>query len=521
MYIARPVNTPFELAVEETAISKYEVKHDSNFDVFTLSSRLKSCQEEKRIEKEIDDFVAEIGFSLAEMRMSRKKKKEVIIDVPIIQKIDPKDEEPLTVLSSFGFSPIGVEEIKEQRELDDVYHHHRFDVFSTYKDWTYAKEVVIEVDIPPVGNELFTKKFENSTMVVTPSGIVGPTNGCNVIFGVRPKVTRVENVCFGITLFDGRKKKFFWSIGGIREVDSSMQLGVYDIDDRGQCHLLSGVSSSHPWYYFNQSWLKSKVALELDVNGCSYVSYVSPEIFLRFNRGSCCDLDKNEYEVLDLPDKLHEGSIIRVIFIGESVNRWVFCEKVNYRFRPDSVSRIKLMTGSVILVNDLVNHLIIPFNSQRILVKASVEIKAVTKLSLVERNRMINSFRVPLVRNKLHGTSRNALVWEYCHRLNFYSRGDIDDYLRYSKQIFIGNNSFGDVIRKRCELMILRMRTKSFLVCGFPRLDITWTLKLLKYDDFKGYFPELYLVNGKVAYYRLFLSVVDNNDLDKLNLLQD
>jgi hypothetical protein len=519
MSIARPVNTPFTLVDDESARGKYNMSHDSNFDTFTLTPLSQGRKKHEQINKEVDDFIAEIGFTLRGTNKRKLASPEVIIDVPIISKVDPKDLEVLSVLSGFDFNPVGVPPNLScgAQENDVVYHHQRLDVLVRYKDWTYKNNLITDFCIPPMGQELFTRKFENSTMIVSPLGMVGPPSASNVIFGVRPKVTNIENVCFSGKFLDGTVKHFMWTMEGIIEVDGTVEVGIYDIGVDGLFHLISGPRSEAPWYFFNQSWLKSRVDLEFDVNGCSYVSQVRPEVFLKYHRGHCYCGDNQEYVVVDLP-QLCDSVIVRAQFY-EELSSFVYLDVVSYRRRPDNQLRINMVMNSMLRVSGLVDYLIIPTGSQRILIQNPVQVKATDKLTIIERSRLINEFKAPLVRSKLNGTSRNAAVWEYCKTRSFYQRGDIDNYLRSGLQMFIGNNGYGDLIRKRNEIVLLRLRNYSILICGQPRLNITWILKYYSYENFRMYFPDFYLITGKNGYYRIFYAFVDNCLLSALGLV--
>jgi len=520
MSIARPVNTPFTLADDESARGKYNMSHDSNFDIFTITPFDKGYKDFAKLDKELSDFAIEVGFDLSKINRRKTKKPEVVIETPPLQRVDHKDQEILTVLSGFKFVPVGVQLDKCQNafEIEDKYHYNRLDVLVRYKDWTYDGKLVTEFSVPPMGNEVFTHKFENSTIVVSPLGLVGPPTASNCILGVRPKVTKVDNICFSAKLFDGEIIYFMWTMEGISEVGGTIEVGVYDIGVDGSYHLISGPRSEAPWFFFNQSWLKSHTDLEFDVNGCSYVSQVIPEIYLCVYRGHCYDYDKNGFNVLDLPRGLKDSVIVRVHYY-EELHKFVYVDTVSYKRRPDTAVRVQLILKSMIKVKDLVNFIIIPVGSTRIQVSNPVQVKATDKLNAIDRTRLINEFCVPLIRNKILGTSRNAAVWEYCRTRNFYLRGDVENYLRSGLQVYIGNLGFGDTIRKRNEIVMVRTRDFSVLICGQPRLNIMWTLKYCSYENYRLYFPDFYLITGKCSYYRLFYAVVDNCLLSTLGLV--
>jgi len=300
------------------------------------------------------------------------------------------------------------------------------------------------------------------------------------------------------------------------EVNLAMEIGVYERVN-GTYFLTTGSNSHYPWYYFNQSWLSSQVPLEFDVGGCTYISQPVPEVYLCHSRGSFFDLDRNEYPVIDFPKSLFDSFIIRVNWVKE-MKVWRFSDVAHHRRRADTKKRITLIQDSMIKIGDMVNFLIVPHGSLRVPITNSVQIKAVSSMTTVERNRCINEFVVPLIRSKLVGNSRNSVVWDRCKSLNFYKRGDIDDYLRSCLNVFVGNNSFGDSFRKRKELLVVRLKNVSFLVTGCPRFCINWVLKYYSYENYRMYFPDFFLVGGKVPYYRVFYAIVDNCMLTMLGL---
>jgi len=507
MLNARPEESPFSTIVEKEVSNGYRFAFDKSFDMCIVDPTVSNTSEYRQMERDVTAMILSFGGSLTDLRRKKPEKPEVVIKVPEVLRVENKDKIVVSTLVCHGFSPVGVDLSFLDSDIPkEKYHFSRFDVFSQFPDWQYKGQHIESFVIPPLGSEILTTKIENATVVVSTTGCQGTIQGNNVIFGVRSKVMEPELVVFSVKFSSGETTNFCWGMSGLYE-DNVREVGVYTISVHGSSYKICGENSEHPWYYFNQSWSGLKSNLEFDMNGCNYVSYVNPEAFFLVRDGVPIDAEGNAYDVKDIPSIIEGFNYSpRVIHAHYMESQWYYYSESLLRKRPDSKFRINLMLNSMVCVRDLVKYVVIPRGFKRIKHVNPINVAAIQKKTYSEKIELINLGMVPLLRDRISGTSRNAIVWRQLILDDKYERDKIDKFLMSLSTVFIGNNSYALKVPNSKFCFLVNSDPPIYL-SGFPRFNVVWYLYYFRYVDFRGMFPDEFLVRGSTPYYRIFLAI--------------